>query len=569
MQTLRKTLEFIFGNPDDKNLEDHIPIVLSFTTATLSLVASVSNIIIGLAPILNYIALTSTISMYFVYYMLRKGHNPYFYKLLMTVTCFLYFNLLWFTNYASSGPNLYLFLLFLVFLLMIFEGRHRIFFLSFLVVNIMVLFYIEHQNISTMPHYISENDRIDDIYISFFIYLVFTFVMAMSIRYYYLKERNNAKRSDHLKSAFLANMSHEIRTPMSAILGFSKLLDYASSDDERRGYVSIINENGKMLMQLLDDIIDMSKMDAGQFDITKKGFSLNTLLDEMNKATCLLLEQLGKKNIMLTVVTAPHDVFVYTDESRLRQILFNFLSNAAKFTMHGKISFGYSLVNKDIAFFVSDTGIGIEEEYSEKIFNRFFKVENLGQDTLPRGTGIGLSIVKILVEKLGGHITLESEYGKGSVFRFVLPEIVIQKLPDVLIEDDPNLVFSPKNKVLIVEDDISNMMLAANVLKKLGLPFLQAVNGELAIESYKQHPEINLVLLDINLPIMDGYATVRELKKLSPDLPVVAVTAHAMSDEKESAFNTGFDDYITKPVERSVLLECLRKYLILKSKLSE
>jgi signal transduction histidine kinase len=379
-------------------------------------------------------------------------------------------------------------------------------------------------------------------------------------------ERNKAKKSDQLKSAFLSNMSHEIRTPMSAILGFSKLLDYAETEKERNDYVEIINKNGKLLMQLLDDIIDISRMDVGQFDISIKVFSLNTVMEELKKATRLSLDQQKKQNVRLKLIIQKGDIAILSDENRLRQIMFNLLSNAVKYTDKGEIGFGYSLHGNDIECFVADTGLGIKEQNKKDVFTRFYKIDDEDYTYLPGGSGIGLSIVKSLVEKLGGRIEFDSEYGKGSTFRFYLPGVLHEVIHEPEEVKSTIYIFSSRNKVLVAEDDDSNMKLIVNMLKKMGLSCLQATNGVEALKIYNSHPEINLVLMDISMPEMNGFDALKKLKLIRPSLPVVALTAYAMAEDREKAVSAGFDDYLTKPIYQNSLAECLRKYLILQVK---
>lgn len=561
MQNRNNIFKQLFGNPEENILEDQVPIVLSFATATLSLVAMILNIFLDLSLLMILIPLGASVAMFFVCYKLRFSQKKYSYKVLMAVISFIYFNFLWYNNYASSGPTLYLFLLFFIFVIIIFDGKSRLFFSSLVLLNILVLFLIEYFRRDIITQYSDEETRIIDTYVSFFIYLAFTSVLALVIRYYYLLERRKAKRSDQLKSAFLSNMSHEIRTPMNAILGFSKLLDYAKSDTERNEYVNIINENGKMLIELLDDILDMSKLDAGQFDISIKPFLLNNTMQELEKVIRLNLDQQNKKHVKLNLVADPGIISIYSDENRLKQILYNLLTNATKFTLHGEIAFGYKVHDKDVEFFVNDTGIGIKEEYIKDIFNRFYKVDNAAYTTLPRGTGIGLSISRVLVEKLGGNISVTSVYEKGSTFRFTLPSVLVDSVPAPKEKASLEGTFSLAGSVLVTEDDASNMLLITTILKKLGVAYIKAFNGVEALEIYREHPEIELVLMDINLPLMDGFETLRQIKLIKPDLPVVALTAHAMQSDMDKALSSGFDGYISKPIDQVVLVEYLKKFL--------
>lgn len=555
-------LKFFFGNPEDKTLEDQIPLVLSFSTATLSLVATTLNIILDLSILMIFIPLAASIAMYFVYFGLRTSSNGYWYKVLMAIVAFTYFNALWYNNQGSNGPNLYLFLIFFIFILMIFEKKTRLFFSSFLLLNILALFLLEYNKDGIVSKYADDETRQIDIYFSLYIYLAFTSIMAVVLRYYYRLERNRASKSDKLKSAFLSNMSHEIRTPMNAIIGFSKLLDYAETEDERKEFVKIINDNGKLLLELLDDILDMSKMDAGQYDIVKNQFSLKVLFNELGKVTQLYLDQLNKKDVKLIFAGEQTDCIVFSDENRIRQILYNFLTNSSKFTSLGSITYGYKVDNLNVTFFVSDTGLGIEKKYFNEIFKRFYKVENNEYTSLPRGSGIGLSIVNSLVQKLGGQISFESEYGKGSEFKFALPEIVVETLTLPQAEKIKNgSIVSMFGKVLVVEDDTSNMLLINNMLRRLGISLVLAANGSEACTMINEHAGIDIILMDINMPIMNGYDAMKTIKQNNAHIPIIALTAHAMNSEKNKALNEGFDGYLTKPIDYLALVECLKKYL--------
>jgi signal transduction histidine kinase len=561
MQNRNNFFKQLFGNPEDNILEDQIPIVLSFATATLSLVAMTLNTILGLSLIMILIPLCASIAMFFVFYMLRYSRNKYIYKVLMVIVAFTYFNFLWFNNYASNGPTLYLFLLFFIFVIMIFDGKSRLLFSLLVILNILGLFLVEYYANSIISRYIDNETRMMDIYFSFYIYLVFTLIMALVIRYYYRLERTKAKKSDQLKTAFLSNMSHEIRTPMNAILGFSNLLEFAKSENERNEFVNIINVNGKMLIDLIDDIMDMSKMDAGQFDISIKTFQLNDIMYELRKVIRLNLDQQGKREILLTLIADPDTITVHSDENRIKQVLYNFLTNASKFTLKGEITFGYKVINKDVEFFVADTGIGIKKEFFKDIFNRFYKVDNVEYKTLPRGSGIGLSICRIIADKLGGSVSVNSDYGKGSTFKFILPSIVADPIPSSEIVVIPKVVFNPIGTVLVTEDDKSNMLLITTILSRMGVSYKLATDGEEALEVFKQNPDIELVLMDINLPLMNGYEVLKELKLIKPALPVVALSAHAMQTDMDNALADGFDGYITKPIDQDLLLSYLKKHL--------
>lgn len=381
--------------------------------------------------------------------------------------------------------------------------------------------------------------------------------------------KEKAEESDKLKSAFLSNMSHEIRTPMNAILGFSTLLSDASlTEAEKSEYVQIIKERGNDLMRIIDDIIDVAKIESGQVKIEIKECFVNVLLTAIHVTLNEVKRKQAKNKIVLNCLpgNTDKDFSILTDSNRLRQIMTNLIENALKFTEEGFIEFGYQIKNEGIEplieFFVRDTGIGIPQEMHEVIFERFRQVD----DTNTRrygGTGLGLTISKNLVKLLGGDIRIESERGKGTCFFITLPlqktitkpEVVAPKVTEATAE--PN--WSGKI-VLIVEDEESNYFLINRMLKRSGLTLLWAKNGKEAIEVCRTR-EIDVVLMDIRMPIMDGYEAAQEIKKDKKELPIIAQTAYALKGEREKSLAAGCDAYISKPIDAHELRAALSVYL--------
>ena len=378
------------------------------------------------------------------------------------------------------------------------------------------------------------------------------------------KER--AEASDRLKSAFLANMSHEIRTPLNGILGFSQLLKMNSrSPEETQSYIDSIFNNGKHLLSLIEDIIDIAQIESGQLKINPSQFDLSEMMLETFSFFQNEIELRHQGKVTLTLdndITESRHLI--SDGTRIRQVLYNLLNNANKFTRAGSINFGYiERANSVFEFYVTDTGVGIDTNYQKTIFNRFQQAD----DSLTRaheGAGLGLTISKAVIEILGGEIWVNSEIGRGSDFRFTL------RLQGAYISVEPqtsatpiNSIISslPPSKVLIVEDEQINFDLLKGFLKRSHLELIHAKNGMEALEIAYRETDIDLVLMDIQMPQMDGYEATRRLKQLRPDLPIIAQTAHAMTEDRLKAAESGCDGFLTKPIIIKDLAKLLSQHL--------
>ncbi|HBF87347.1 MAG TPA: hypothetical protein DDX39_01805 [Bacteroidales bacterium] len=376
--------------------------------------------------------------------------------------------------------------------------------------------------------------------------------------------KNKAEESDKLKSSFLANMSHEIRTPMNGIIGFAELLkDEYIQHDTRKEYLSYINSCSENLLNLIDEIIDISKIEAGQITITKLDFVLDNLLNELYLFYSEEKNKIGKNNINITLNKAFTNKAIYTDPNRLKQVLINLINNSLKFTEQGSIEFGYEINNENqFVFYVKDTGKGISEEKQELIFNRFYQVENTSKQTI-KGAGLGLSISKSLIEILGGKIWLTSQQGIGTTFYFTIPS----KLIEVQQKINPSLAKSiglsfdwSKNKVLIVEDDDINFILLNEALKKTKVKIERAADGVQAIDLINKN-SYDIIILDIQLPLLDGFAVLEYIKTSKNITPVFIQTAYAMADEKNKCIAAGCNEYLSKPIKINKLYELMNLYL--------
>jgi len=380
-----------------------------------------------------------------------------------------------------------------------------------------------------------------------------------------VKAREKAEEADKIKSAFLANMSHELRTPMNAIIGFSELLQYTEDADDTKKYTRIIMDNGELLLNLINDIIDISKIEAQQLKIIKAPFDLHQMLKSILDVFNESLDKSRKKKYLKLNLSVPQQIqklSVHSDKKRLMQIISNFLSNAIKFTDSGSILFGYQIETEVIHFFVEDTGTGIEENKLDHIFDRFAQAT---QEAVQKGTGLGLAIAKNLAELLGGRIWATSKIGIGSVFHLTLPiECILEKhemaaSPEAKIN---NIVHEWQNKkVLIVEDTFENMMITKYTLKETKIQILEAPNGLDAVEIFKNNDDIDLVIMDIRLPGINGIECTKALKKIRKQVPVIMLTALTMGDEERQSKEAGCSGYLTKPVKPAYLIDYLSRFL--------
>ena len=381
--------------------------------------------------------------------------------------------------------------------------------------------------------------------------------------------KEKAEESDRLKSAFLSNMSHEIRTPMNAILGFSGLLsDPESSEEEKNEYIEIIKERGNDLMRIISDIIDVAKIESGQLKISIKDCKVNRLLEDIHTTFTQIKQKQGKNNVDLIIhLEVPdHEFTILTDPQRLRQVITNLVENALKFTESGAIEFGYAIkedvgIGKSIEFFIEDSGIGIPQEMHAVIFERFRQVDDSHTRTYG-GTGLGLTICKNLTHLMGGELNLQSEVGKGTRFTITLPMWTISSQREEPAEDKTKTKERDwKEKViLIAEDEESNYTFLEHVLKRTGVKLLWAQNGMEAV-NIAQTEKIDLILMDIRMPGMDGYEATEIIKKGNKSLPIIAQTAYALKGEKELSIGSGCDAYISKPIDIIELMGLLSTHL--------
>jgi signal transduction histidine kinase/DNA-binding response OmpR family regulator len=381
-----------------------------------------------------------------------------------------------------------------------------------------------------------------------------------------IKSKEKAEEADRLKSAFLANMSHEIRTPMNAILGFTDILIKQEFDHERQiEFLQIIQQRSNDLLQIINDILDSSRIEVGQMDIFESNGDLSELFDEIyqfymtreffidNKKAIDLRKKLSLK---------PKQQQVVMDFTRIKQILCNFIDNAFKFTISGYIEFGCSLTNENelLLFYVKDTGIGIPKDKHGIIFDRFRQADETFLTKKTGGTGLGLSISKSLVELMNGKIWVESSLNNGSCFFFSLPYKPISSAAPYQQAVETEFLWKDRT-ILIVEDDPFNSALFMEYIADTQVRCLLAKNGAETMETFHREPQIDLILMDIRLPDSNGLELTRQIKAIKPNIIIIAQTAYAYDNDKESSIHSGCNDYITKPISKVALLKLMNKYL--------
>lgn len=380
-----------------------------------------------------------------------------------------------------------------------------------------------------------------------------------------LRDRTQrAIASDKQKSSFLANMSHEIRTPMNSIIGFANLL---ASDqvpnDQKTDFVKLIQSSSQMLLNLIDDIIDIAKIEAGEIKIKKGECHPKTIINEIYTSFTEYKTQIDKDHLKLKLAVPDSDIVFKTDVFRLRQILTNLVNNAVKFTEEGEITIGLKKKSEQLLeFFVEDTGIGMTREELRDVFERFKRTKTSEKKNIS-GSGLGLAITKNLIELLGGQMWVNSKPNKGTKFTFELPYIHIPSNTTIeytKVADKSNYNWKDRT-VLVAEDDQNSYNLIEQILKKTQIRIIHAKNGKEAVEACRIHNNIDIILMDIQMPKLSGFDATKQIRIQNPSITVIAQTAYAMEGDKERSILAGCNDYITKPIHPDSLLDKMDQFL--------
>lgn len=380
------------------------------------------------------------------------------------------------------------------------------------------------------------------------------------------RAKEKAEESDRLKSAFLANMSHEIRTPMNGVLGFNELLrDNTLTENERLEHIDIIEKCGERLVNIIDDLIDISKIESGQMTVSKSKTDIEEVLAYI---TNLFKQEVDKEGIKLLVhkKLSEQAQNVYLDREKLYAILTNIVKNAIKYSNVGTINLMVESRESNLLFSIKDSGIGIPKDRHEEIFKRFVQAD-VEDKMAYQGAGLGLSITKAYVEMLGGEIWLESEPGKGTIFFFTIPiedepaeDKILQKESNVL-DSNQSVGETKKSTILIAEDDENTAKYLSVVVRKYCDVFFIATNGLEAVDYCLNNSEVDLILMDIKMPKLNGYEAIKRIREFNKEVIIIAQTAYGQVGDKEKAIEAGCNDYISKPVMRNDLIKIIEKHL--------
>ncbi|MEI6767203.1 MAG: ATP-binding protein [Bacteroidota bacterium] len=379
--------------------------------------------------------------------------------------------------------------------------------------------------------------------------------------------RNKAEQADNLKSAFLANMARELRSPLNAVSGFAQLLEHPDiSEEKRKEYIYLINKRGSDLLNIVNDIVDISQLEAGKTSLNENLGDINDLFTELfeNFSSGTKYEFLKSVELKIGKHLPCKKTFVYADFGKLRQILTHLLDNAVKFTEKGRIEFGCELIGDQLEFYVSDTGIGISEEKRHLLFDHLKPGKENFLSSKAQGAMLGLAICRKMLELMNGRIEVTSKVGEGSEFRFTIPYKAAQDA------ETPESFFNTiddwaKKTIMVVEDNHFNCEFLAAVLRRTNANFSVAYDGETALKIFRETPGLDIVLMDIRLPDINGFELTQIMKAIRPDVKIIAITAYASEDDRQYSVDVGCDAFIPKPVDINVLLRTIEKYFVVPS----
>ncbi|HOT14624.1 MAG TPA: ATP-binding protein [Bacteroidales bacterium] len=487
-----------------------------------------------------------------------------FAKWSLCISTLVILSVIWYYNNGSNGPIPLILVAAFSLLMYMFVGWQRWIVLTLYILVLAVHFLIEWYFPGRIKPYPDEKTRLIDFYSSAAMYVMLMSLIMIYIKNINQQQKEKADRANELKTKFLSNMSHEIRTPMNGIIGFAQMLKKTGLTEEKRErYVNAILTSSKQLLNIVNDILDISKIESGMISLSLRPVNIKKVIFNVIANNELLAVQKGLQ-LLYNIENYKENELFLADEQKLGQVLNNLVNNALKFTSNGSITIHCWVLEKELKFCVEDTGSGIEEKYQGAIFDRFQQVMNGNKENVG-GTGLGLAICKNFVTIMGGKIWLESVPEMGSKFFFTIEKKIPEessttKNNEKDIKRVDNLKFK-STSILVVEDDVNNYNLLKEILAERGVTTFWAQNGKAAIKMVEENPHIKLVLMDIKLPDMTGVQALFQVLKIRPLLKVIATTAYAFEEEKKELMSVGFADYVSKPIKVELLFKALNDSL--------
>lgn len=555
--------ESFFGNRDEITSERYFVTFLLFTLTVFTLVRCVFHLVSTLSFNTAILSGATSLFCFGLYYTVRFYGWLLVPKTIITIAGFILLDIAWYLQSLSQGPILYLIIIFAAMVVWVWKGKYLLLLMIFFFFNLLLLFAIDYSLSGFLFYYPNQKARSVHIFLSLFCYAAVLIIALYVIKTEFLRLQRKAVDSERLKSAFLANMSHEIRTPMNGILGFSDLLKNPNLTGEmQEEYIQIIERSGHRMLGVINDIVDMSKLEADLVKVEMKESNITKQVEYIYK---FFKPEVEAKGLRLHCQNLPSkkEIIIETDREKLFAILINLVKNAIKYTKIGGIEFGYRIEGEAINFYVQDTGIGIAKGRQQAIFERFVQAD-IEDIQARQGAGLGLAITKSYVELLGGEIWLESELGKGSRFNFSLPyqKIIKETQSDTMERtDNPKVPDELNLNILIVEDDEISEALLCITIKDFCKDPLIARTGEEAVELCKNNPDLDLVLMDIKLPIFSGYEATRQIRGFNKDVIIIAQTAYGLSSDRQKALAVGCNDYLSKPLDKVKLVALIKQFL--------